>query len=98
LTTGAEDPSSGKYSSLAVGGYVRFGLDFDLSKTMALGPYLGFQVLTATNFQKGSNTLLVNQNNGDVGNTSTFSGVSGTVPLTIDYSNVDFGMNFKFSL
>lgn len=98
LATGTEDPSSGSYSSLAVGGYVRFGLDFDLSKTMALGPYLGFQVLTATNFQNGSNTLLVNQNNGDVGNTSTFSGVPGTVPLTIDYSNVDFGVNFKFSL
>ena len=93
---GSSDPSSGNYSSLAVGGYVKLGMDFFLSKTISLGPFLGFQVLTATNFQKGSNTLLVNGANGDVGvkGSPAFLGVMGT-PLTLDYSNINFGMDLK---
>jgi tetratricopeptide (TPR) repeat protein len=96
IPVGVVDPSSGSYSSIAVGGYVKLGMDFFLSKTISLGPFLGFQVLTATNFQKGSNTLLVNQNNGDVGTAGSpaFLGVTGT-PLTLDYSNINFGMDLK---
>lgn len=96
LPTGTADISSGSYSSLAVGGYVKLGMDFFLSKTMSLGPFLGFQVLTATNFQKGSNTLLVNGANGDVGiaGSPAFLGVTGT-PLTLDYSNINFGLDLK---
>src|ERR1700677_4036423 len=97
LITGTADPSSGNYSSLAVGGYAKFGIDFFLSKTISLGPFLGFQVLTATNFKSSTNsTLLVNGNNGDVGTASSpaFAGVTGT-PLTLDYSNINFGMDLK---
>jgi hypothetical protein len=83
---------------VAVGGYAKLGVDFFLSKTMSLGPFVGVQVLSATNFKSGSNSLLVNGANGDVGNTTTFTGTSGTVPLTLDYSNVNFGMNLKFTL
>jgi tetratricopeptide (TPR) repeat protein len=97
LNDGTADLSSGTYTTVAVGGYAKFGVDFFLSKTMSLGPFVGVQVLTATNFANGSNTLLVNQENGDVGNTATF-GKTGTVPLTLDYSNVNFGVNLKFTL
>jgi len=97
LSTGTADISSKSYTTVAVGGYAKLGVDFFLSKTMALGPFVGVQVLTATNFQNGSNTLLVNGANGDVGIASSpaFLGVTGT-PLTLDYSNVNFGMNLKF--
>jgi tetratricopeptide (TPR) repeat protein len=95
---GSSDLSSGTYTTVAVGGYAKLGVDFFLSKTMSLGPFVGVQVLSATNFKSGSNSLLVNGANGDVGNTTTFTGTSGTVPLTLDYSNVNFGMNLKFTL
>ncbi len=95
------DAAAGTYTTVAFGGYGRFGLDFNLSKNMSLGPFLGIQVLTATNFQKGASTLVVNQNNGDVGlaNEVTDSYMSGnnTTPLTLDYSNVSFGAEMKFS-
>jgi tetratricopeptide (TPR) repeat protein len=93
------DPSSGNYSTVGVGGYARFGVDFTLAKNLALGPFLGIQILTATNFQNGSKTLMVNQNNGDVGvaNSGSLAGVTNTTPLTLDYSNVNLGMELKFS-
>jgi tetratricopeptide (TPR) repeat protein len=96
LANGTEDQSSGNYSSLAVGGYAKLGINFFLSKTISLGPFLGFQVLTATNFQNGSHTLLVNGGNGDVGTAGSpaFANVTGT-PLTLDYSNINFGMDLK---
>jgi len=96
---GTNDPSSGTYNTVAFGGYARFGVDFGLSKNLSLGPYVGIQVLTATNFQSGSKTLVVNQNNGDVGvaGVGGFAGVTNTTPLTLDYSNVNFGAEMKFS-
>lgn len=100
LTGAVADPASGTYSTVAFGGYCRFGLDFHLSKNMSLGPFLGVQVLTATNFQKGSSTLVVNQNNGDVGvanESDSYMGGNNTTPLTLDYSNVNFGAEMKFS-
>jgi tetratricopeptide (TPR) repeat protein len=99
ITGGVEDLSSGTYTTVAFGGYARFGVDFYLSKTMAIGPFVGVQILTATNFQNGSKTLVVNQNNGDVGvaNSGALVGVTNTTPLTLDYSNVNLGMEMKFS-
>jgi hypothetical protein len=93
------DLSSGSYSAMAVGGYAKFGLDFALSKTMSLGPFLGLQVLSATNFQNGSNVLSVNTTNGDVGVPALSSNfpTTGTNPLTMDYSNINFGLDLKFS-
>jgi tetratricopeptide (TPR) repeat protein len=93
------DPAAGSYSTVAFGGYARFGLDFILSKNLSLGPFLGVQILTATNFQKGGNTLLVNQSNGDIGlnNAGSLAGQNNTTALTLDYSNINLGMELKFS-
>ncbi len=89
-----QDPSSGNYSSMAIGGYVQLGMDFYLSKTIAVGPFVGVQVLTATNFQGAGKTLYVDQTNGDV-SAATTAGITAT-PLTMDFSNVNYGVNLTF--
>jgi tetratricopeptide (TPR) repeat protein len=94
LTGAPQDPSSGTYSSLAIGGYMQLGMDFYLSKGLAIGPFVGVQVLTATNFQGAGNTLYVDQNTGDVTGAST-AGATSTA-LTMDFSNVNYGVNLTF--
>ncbi len=99
IDEGAEEASSGPYSAVAVGGYARVGVDFYLSKNMALGPFAGIQVLSASNFTNGDNVLSVNPANGDVGvpGLGSLAGVVNTTPLTLDYSNISFGVNLEFT-
>lgn len=86
------DPS-GSYSSMAIGGYIQLGMDFYLGKGLALGPFVGVQVLSATDFKGTGGKLLVDQSNGDVGTVSN----TQTTPLTMDFSNVNVGAQLTLS-
>lgn len=88
------DPS-GSYSSMAIGGYLQLGMDFYLGKGLALGPFVGVQVLTATNFQGAGNTLYVDSTNGDV--TAGTAAVGNQSALNMDFSNVNVGAQLTLS-
>ncbi len=90
--TFSQNPS-GSYSTIAFGGYAKLGVDFYLGKGIAVGPFIGFQLLSATNFQNGGSTLLVDQTNGGVTTTAN----SNTTPLTMDFSNINGGLDLTFS-
>jgi thioredoxin-like negative regulator of GroEL len=90
------DPSSGDYTTLAIGGHARLGVDFSLGKSISFGPYIGFKYLTATNFKNAAGTLVVNTENGDVGN-SGLAVVSTTKPLEMDFSGINAGIDLTFA-
>lgn len=84
---------NGNYSTLAFGGHAKLGVDFYLDKSVALGPWVGFQYLSATNFQSNGNTLAVDPLNGDVAGQDTLH----TQALTLDYTSINGGLNLTFS-
>ncbi len=62
-TSFGTDDSSGTYSTMAINGQAMLGIDLSLGKGIALGPYVGFRYLNATNFQKAGQTLVVDTQN-----------------------------------
>ncbi len=105
----ATDTSSATYSTMAFNGQAILGVDFVLGKGIALGPYIGYRYLSASNFQNGGNTLLVDTKSGAVGtasgNANGFSNMINqstgipdpTTPLTLDFSGLEGGVNLTFS-
>ncbi len=100
-----QDASSGNYSALAFNGQAILGVDFSLGKGIALGPYIGYRYLDASNFQNSGNTLQIDTNTGAVGipGSATPSGSSNTPasdpykPLNLDFSGLEGGLNLTFS-
>lgn len=92
--TGAQTASSGNYSTVAIGGHAKLGVDFYLGKDIAVGPFVGFQYLSTTNYSNSSGGVLsVNPNNGDVDLADT----AHTQALVLDYTSVNGGVNLTFS-
>jgi len=102
------DSSSGTYNAMAFNAQVLLGVDFSLGKGIAIGPYIGYRYLSASNFQNGGNTLVVDTNSGAVGTTGGTTNVGGvshtniplgapTTPLTLDFSGIEGGVNLTFS-
>jgi hypothetical protein len=89
---------------VAFNGQAILGVDFSLGKGIAVGPYIGYRYLSATNFQSAGNALIVDTNSGAVGTpngsangfSNIPSGVS-TVPLTLDFSGIEGGIDLTFS-
>ena len=106
------DTSTGTYNTVAFNGQAILGVDFSLGKGIALGPYIGYRYLSASNFQNGGNTLVVDTNSGAVGtakgNANGYSNMTNsstqvpgvpdpTTPLTLDFSGIEGGVNLTFS-
>jgi len=92
--TGASVPAeNGNYSTLAFGGHAKLGVDFYLDKSVALGPWVGFQYLSATNFTSNGAILAVDPLNGDVDVQNTLH----TQTLTLDYTSINGGLNLTFA-
>ena len=99
------DASSGNYSTVAFNGQAILGVDFVLGKGVALGPYIGYRYLSATNFQNGSTTLAVDTKNGAVGlpgvglanGTGNFALTDPNTPLNLDFSGLEGGVDLTFS-
>jgi tetratricopeptide (TPR) repeat protein len=89
--------SSGDYSTTAIGGHAILGVDFYLDKGVALGPYVEYQYLDATNFTNSSGTLVVDNNNGEVKNSALASATEVTSPLDLDFSGIMAGLNITLS-
>jgi hypothetical protein len=95
----SDDMSSGDYSTMAVNAQAILGVDFSVGKGVALGPYVGYRYLSATDFKNSGSTLVVDTLNGAVG-------VSGSPnmpladpvkPLSLDFSGIEGGVNLTFS-
>jgi tetratricopeptide (TPR) repeat protein len=99
IATGMADPSSGDYTTMAVNGQALLGVDFSLGKGIAVGPYVGYRYLSATNFQSGGNTLAIDTQNGAVGRPgdSNFPLNDPSKALTLDFSGLEGGINLSFS-
>jgi tetratricopeptide (TPR) repeat protein len=105
INVGGTDSSSGNYNAMAFNAQVILGVDFSLGKGIAIGPYMGYRYLSASNFQSSGSTLVVDTNTGAVGlpNGSTSAGYSNipkgdpTTPLTLDFSGIEGGVNLTFS-
>lgn len=91
--------SNGSYNTMAINGQALLGVDFSLGKGIAFGPYVGYRYLSATNFQKGGNTLVVDNKTGAVGLPGSPNVPNGdpTTALTLDFSGIESGLNFTFS-
>ncbi len=102
LVPGQDVQSSGNYSTMAITGNARLGVDFELGKDMSVGPYVGFQYLSATNFTSGGNTLMVDTKNGAVGLPDTvtsktnFPATDGSEAFKFDFSGITSGLNLSF--
>lgn len=108
-TAVATDTSTGTYNTVAFNGQAILGVDFSLGKGIAVGPYIGYRYLSASNFQNGGNTLVVDTNSGAVGtakgNANGFTNMTNqatgapdpTTPLTLDFSGLEGGVNLTFS-
>jgi len=100
-----QDSSSGTYGALAFNAQAILGVDFSLGKGIAVGPYIGYRYLDATNFQNGGNTLLIDTNTGAVGTagSKTPAGISNlpagdpTKALDLDFSGLEGGLDLTFS-
>jgi tetratricopeptide (TPR) repeat protein len=101
-----EDPSSsdvsgeGDYTTVAFGGHAVLGANFIISHGLSFGPYIGYKYLEASNFKNAMGTLVINQNNGDVGNSYYYNSLYpslNTVPLDLDLSGIYGGLNVNFS-
>ncbi|MGH7739260.1 MAG: tetratricopeptide repeat protein [bacterium] len=92
---------SDNYSGMAFGGHAVLGVDFKLSKELLLGPYVGFRLLNVSSFtDSSSNKLEVDSKSGDVGDESSQGAQSkqaggNYVPLTMDMSGIDAGVNLS---
>ncbi len=103
----AQDDSTGDYTTMAINGQAMLGMDISLGKGLALGPYVGFRYLNATNFQKGGATLAVDTKTGAVGvpgvgvaSKSIPSNIplgDPIAPLTLDFSGIIGGVDLTFS-
>jgi hypothetical protein len=91
--------SSGSYGTMAFGGHLIAGMDFALGNNLSLGLYAGFRLLSASNFQNGSDTLQVNNDTSDVGPASQFtaSNVAHTAPLSLDFSGAIEGLDLSIA-
>jgi tetratricopeptide (TPR) repeat protein len=90
--------SSGNYTTMAINGHAMLGVDFYLGKGIAIGPYVGYRYLSATNFQGPAGTLLVNGKTGAVGVPADqdFMASDPTTPLVLDFSGITGGLNLTF--
>src|ERR1019366_10142455 len=99
IVPGQDMQSSGNYSTMAITGNARLGVDFELGKGISVGPYVGFQYLSATNFISGGNTLLVDTKNGAVGlpdtvtSNTNFLATDSTEAFKFDFSGITSGLN-----
>ena len=100
----SDQPGEGDYTTVAFGGHAVLGADFILSRSLSFGPYIGYKYLDATNFKNSSGTLTLNQDNGDVGNSTVFGNAAiynpvppNTVPLDLDLSGIYGGMSVRFA-
>ena len=101
------DSSSGDYNTMAVNAKAILGMDISLGKGIALGPYVGFRYLNATNFQKAGKPLVVDTVTGATGQQGVgVSSIPGStniplsdpvVPLTMDFSGVIGGIDLTLS-
>ena len=87
----------GDYTTVSFGGHAVLGANFILSRSLAFGPYIGYKYLDATNFKNKMGNLVINQNNGDVGNSNLYATTVSTVPLDMDLSGIYGGLNVSFS-
>ncbi len=99
-------PSGSAYTAMAFNAQALLGVDFSLGKGIALGPYLGYRYLDASNFQYNGNTLQIDTNTGAVGvpgstnssgNPSNFPASAPHTPLNLDFSGLEGGLNLSFS-
>ncbi len=97
------DASSGNYSTMALSANAKLGVDFFLGSDIAIGPYVGFQYLSATNFTAGGKTLVVDTKNGAVGVPDTATASSNmpatdpTTPFQFDFTGITGGLDITFS-
>lgn len=102
------DSSSGTYGALAFNAQAILGVDFSLGKGIALGPYVGYRYLNATNFQNNGNTLQIDTKTGAVGvpgaqtpapvNSSNLpANDPNATALALDFSGLEGGLNLTFS-
>lgn len=91
--------SSGNYTTMAINGHAMLGVDFFLGKGIAIGPYVGYRYLSATNFQGPGGVLQINGRTGAVGLPADqdFLPTDPTSPLTLDFSGITGGLNLTFS-
>ncbi len=100
-----QDSSSGTYGALAFNAQAILGVDFSLGKGIAVGPYIGYRYLDATNFQNAGSTLMIDTNTGAVGTvgsktTAGFSNLPAGDPvkaLDLDFSGIEGGVDLTFS-
>ncbi len=89
--------STGSYNTMAFNGQALLGVDFSLGKGIALGPYVGYRYLSASDFKNGGATLAVDTTSGAVGIPNTSNVSTSTTPLTLDFSGIEGGVNLTFS-
>lgn len=103
-----QDSSSGTYGALAFNAQAILGVDFSLGKGIAVGPYIGYRYLDATNFQNAGSTLLIDTNTGAVGTAGSHTTINGvnysnlppgdpTKALDLDFSGLEGGLDLTFS-
>ncbi|HEV2354222.1 MAG TPA: tetratricopeptide repeat protein, partial [Puia sp.] len=100
-----QDSSSGTYGALAFNAQALLGVDFSLGKGIAVGPYIGYRYLDATNFQNAGNTLMIDTKTGAVGTAgsktpagySNFPASDPSKALDLDFSGLEGGLNLTFS-
>lgn len=95
---GTDTAASGTYGSMAFNAQATLGVDFILGKGLALGPYIGYRYLSASNFQKSGATLVIDTQKGSVGlpGTNNVSAIN-TTPLQLDFSGLEAGLDLTFS-
>lgn len=99
------DSSTGTYGALAFNAQAMLGVDFSLGKGIAVGPYIGYRYLDATNFQNAGNTLMIDTKTGAVGTAGSktpagFSNIPAGDPtkaLDLDFSGIEGGLDLTFS-
>ncbi|HVZ80765.1 MAG TPA: tetratricopeptide repeat protein [bacterium] len=90
--------ASGDYSTVAFNGQMVLGIDFILDKGLSLGPYIGYRYLSANNFQRSGNSLVVDTSKGSVGLAGTNNvSPTSTTPLQLDFSGLEAGLDLSFS-
>ncbi len=94
-----DSKSGGTYNTMAVNGQAILGADFSLTQGMALGPYVGYRYLSATDFLNNGSKLLVDTKSGAVGVSGSLNMPSAdpVKPLTLDFSGIEGGLNLTFS-
>ncbi|HJT23976.1 MAG TPA: tetratricopeptide repeat protein, partial [bacterium] len=99
------DSSTGTYGALAINAQAVLGVDFSLGKGIAVGPYVGYRYLDATNFQNAGSTLVIDTKTGAVGTAggktpAGYSNLTAGDPvkaLDLDFSGIEGGLNLTFS-